>query len=149
MKPTHPVDPLGRSALLACCLTVFLAASGIHADDVTDADSILCTAMRVHECTASGGCQGGLPWDYNLPTFVEIDLRNQEMRTTEASGENRSTPIKNLEREDGFVYLQGVENGRAFSAVIATEPGLATFSIAADGLSLVVFGACTPVFPSS
>ena len=134
-----------RHGLILAGLAVCLLASAAWADDLTGADTFLCTGMQVHECTASGGCESGLPWDYNIPVFVEVDLVRQQLRTTEASGEDRSSPIRNLERDEGYIFLQGVENGRAFSAVIAVEPGLATFTIATDGTSFTVFGACTPV----
>jgi hypothetical protein len=147
MKLRLQRQAVGRSALLAGWLAVCLAASGAGADDLKDAEAFLCSAMKVDQCTPSSGCQSGLPWDYNLPAFVEIDLSNRELRTTEASGENRSTPIKNLQREEALVFLQGIENGRAYSAVIALEPGLVTFSIAADGQSIAVFGVCTPLSP--
>ena len=117
----------------------------LQADDLEGAEVILCGSTLVHHCTASGGCESDPPWDYNIPIFVEIDFTQRVIRTTDASHENRSTPLKNLERDDPFVFLQGVEQGRAFSAVIATDVGLATFSIAADGETISVFGACTPL----
>ena len=74
-----------------------------------------------------------------------MDLAAKTLSTTAASGENRSTPIKNLEREEGMIILQGYENGRAFSFVIAEEDGMASIAVARDGLSVAVFGACTPM----
>ena len=65
--------------------------------------------------------------------------------TTEASGENRSTPMLTLSREDGEIVIQGVQGGRAFSVVMNEEFGDASFAIAADGLTISAFAACTPV----
>src|SRR5438093_847135 len=65
------------------------------------------------------------------------------LRTTKASGENRSTPIKNLERADGSIFLQGVEKGRAFSFAIEEDTGFATIAVARRGRGVTVFGACT------
>lgn len=144
MRPKILRNPANSIRIIACWLAVCLGASVAGADNLKDAENYLCTGMQVFETTASGSCSSGPPWDYNLPSFVEIDLRDLMLRTTEASGENRSSPIKHLEREDGYVYLQGIENGRAYSAVIAVDAGLITFSIAADGRSIAVFGACTP-----
>ena len=90
-------------------------------------------------------CSNEPPWKLDIPQFIEVDLDERTLSTTEASGENRSTPIKNLEREEGLIILQGYEKGRAFSFVIAEEDGMASIAVARDGLNVAVFGACTPM----
>ena len=62
--------------------------------------------------------------------FIEIDFKAKRVSTTEASGENRATPIKNIKRADGMIYLQGAkrpETGRAACR------GAGTASAAGDG----------------
>ncbi len=39
--------------------------------------------------------------------------------------------------------LQGIEDGRVFGFVIDEESGVLTVSVARDGISVSVFGACT------
>lgn len=124
---------------------LLLAASPATADDVKSASVILCTSVQAARCWDDGDCEVGLPWSYNIPQFVEIDLTQKVMRTTKASGENRSTPIKNLERADGQLILQGVENGRAFSFVIQEETGDLSVAVALNGITTQIFGACTPI----
>ena len=58
---------------------------------------------------------------------------------------NRATPIKNLHREDGLIFLQGVEMGRAFSFVIQEETGDLSAAVAREDVTVSVFGACTPL----
>ena len=98
--------------------------------------------------TQLGECAGGPSWILNIPQFIEVDLNERTLSTTAASGELRSTRIKNLEREDGVIVVQGFEQGRAFSFLITEETGMASIAVARDGLGVVVFGACTPM-PSS
>ena len=81
----------------------------------------------------------------DAPKFIEIDLVSKSLRTTAASGENRATPVKNLERADGMIFLQGAEAGRAFSFVIAEATGMATIAVAKESGGVIIFGACTPV----
>ena len=69
-------------------------------------------------------------------------------RTTQASGLNRATAILHLQREGGQILLQGYENGRAFSFVIGEKTGLLSAAVAAEGLTVGVFGACTPIASS-
>ncbi len=126
-------------------VVVLANAPGAAADDLTAADSFLCSAAQATVCSADGSCTTEPPWKLDIPQFIEVDLEDKTLSTTEASGENRSTTIKNLEREEGLIVLQGYENGRAFSFVIAEEDGMASIAVARDGISVAVFGACTPM----
>jgi hypothetical protein len=102
-----------------------------HADNLSGKDRILCTAVQATICDAGGECEIGLPWLWNIPQFVEIDLEAKSLGTTKASGENRVTP--------------GIEAGRAFSFVIQEETGQLSAAIARQGITVSVFGACTPL----
>jgi hypothetical protein len=84
-----------------------------------------------------------MPWELDMPQFVVIDLKKKLLSTTKASGENRSTPINYLLRQDQEIILQGVEAGRAFSFIIDELTGLLTAAVARDGVSVAVYGACT------
>ena len=72
-----------------------------------------------------------------------VDTRNKTVSTTKASGQNRSSPIANVSRFGGRIFLQGIENDRAFSFIIEEDSGVLTATVAHDGLSISVFGACT------
>ena len=124
---------------------LLLGGSATRADDIRGAETILCTAAQSTQCFAEGDCLSKPPWELNIPQFIKVDLERRELRSTEASGENRSTPVKNLEREEGLLFLQGVERGRAFSFVIAEDDGFASIAVARDGVTVTVFGACTPM----
>jgi hypothetical protein len=132
-----------RGCFLA--MVVLLAATAAAADDLSGADRILCTSVQATRCSAEGDCVTGPPWNWNIPQFIEVDLDEKTLGTTEASGENRVTPIKNIEQVDGRIFLQGAERGRAFSFVIAEDTGRVTVAVATDGLAVTVFGACTPM----
>ena len=134
-----------RRATPLVALSLMLASSPSPADDLTGSSNILCTAVQATGCDADGECTTGPPWNWNIPQFVVVDLEQGELRTTKASEENRNTPIKNMERDDGQIFLQGVEGQRAFSLVIDEGSGTASFAVAMDGLAVVAFGACTPL----
>ena len=121
------------------------AAAKARADDLTGQDRLLCTAVQVTRCMEMGTCSSELPGNLNIPQFIEVDLKAKSFSTTKASGENRSTPIRSLQREDGLLVLQGFETGRAFSFVIHEESGMASVAVARDGLTVSIFGACTPL----
>jgi len=133
------------SKMMLLALVVLLPATVLMADDLTGAETILCSSAQVTICYTSGECENAPPWDLNIPDFVEIDLSKKLLRTTLASGENRSTPIKNLEREEGLLAMQGFEGGRAFSFVVNEKTGRLSVSVAREGISVTVFGSCTPI----
>lgn len=133
---------LALSVVVAFGLVIASAAS---AEDLTGADKILCAGVQATYCDTSGTCEIGMPWTWNMPHFIEIHLDDGMMQTTGAAPRPRQTPIRTLERADGEIYVQGMENGRAFSFVIDEVTGVASIAIAADGLTVSVFGACTPL----
>ena len=89
-------------------------------------------------------CESGPASTWNIPQFIQVDLTAKRLSTTKSSGQNRSTPIENLQKKEGAVYLQGVENGRAFSIRIDEASGEMSAAVARDGVVVAVFGMCTP-----
>ena len=135
-----------KSLSTAFSLGLILAAVPFAAaDDLTGQGTVLCSAVQVTVCGIDGECDSGLPWEWDVPQFVIIDLTKKTISTTEASGENRSSPLRHVERANGVIIVQGVENGRAFSAVLNEEFGDGAFSVALDGVTVSAFAACTPV----
>jgi len=124
---------------------MLLAAWAVCADDLTGADAFLCSAVQATQCKADGECTSGPPWNWQFPQFLEIDLKKGLMATTQASGDNRSTPILSSERTEGRILLQGRQLGRAFSMVVTEQTGVASVAIAAEGMTVTVFAACTPM----
>jgi len=134
-----------KSRLLLCVIVVLGMSGGAAAENLTGADRILCAGVQATYCDTSGACEVGMPWQWNMPEFVEIDFEAKTVSTTQAVERMRQTPIRTLERGNGEIYLQGVENARAFSFVIDEASGVASVAIATDGMTISVFAACTPV----
>jgi hypothetical protein len=125
---------------------ILLMASGVVlADDLKGESSLLCTVIQAARCGLDGECTAGPAWRLNIPQFLEVDVEAKTISTTRASGEDRSTELKTVEREDGLIILQGVENGRAFSMVIVEETGLASIAVALEEKAVMGSAACTPM----
>ena len=131
--------------VFALIVLLVVPAHWAWADDLTGENQILCAAVQATYCLEGGECAIDLPWNLNIPEFIEIDLTAKKLSTTAASGENRSTPIAHLTRENGLIVLQGFEMGRAFSFVITEETGRLAVAVAREGLTVAVFGSCTPL----
>ena len=133
------------SQLILGAMLAMFAAMPVAADDLTGADRFLCAPGEVTVCAMDGECTSGPPWEFNVPDFIEVDLEAGLLKTTEASEENRQTPITRIIREDGLIVLQGLEMGRAFSFNIEEASGTMTAVAARNGLFVGAFGVCTPL----
>ncbi len=127
--------------MLACLPLVFAASA--FADNLTKSDKLLCAAAEITVCFELDECYPVVAEEIDMPTFVVVDLKTKQLLTTKASQENRSTAVATVARENGRIYLQGIERGRAYSFVINEETGHLTVAVSRDGLSVSVFGACT------
>ena len=125
-------------------LLAMMTISPVIADSVKDAGRLLCVPGDVSHCVLGEGCGMDAPETENIPEFIEVDLKKKTLATTKASGQNRITPILSQARSDGYIYLQGVENGRTFGMVISESTGDLTFVVATDGETASMFGGCTP-----
>jgi len=132
------------AVLLTAALGSTVLTRAASADDLGGADRLLCASLTATRCTADG-CTTDRPGAWNIPQFIEIDLAKRLLKTTAASGQNRSTPIGTLTRSDGRISIQGMEGGRAFSFVIDEASGELNAAIATATGANVVFAACTPL----
>jgi hypothetical protein len=136
-----------RLAPIALAIAVLALALPTWADDITGSNLFLCTTGIAVECKEDGECQRAPVLTMNVPHFIEFDLENKTISTTEASQINRSTEIKHLERNDGLIALQGYEQGRVFSFSVTEQTGRMRMAVVSDDEVVVVFGVCTP-FPT-
>lgn len=120
-----------------------LAMGAAQADDVNGVSRMVCAAAQVQICIESDTCYASTPMELGVPDFVIIDMKKKTISTTKASNENRSTTFTTVGKEEGLIYLQGMESGRAFSFVIDEATGRLTVAVSRDGLAVSVFGACT------
>jgi hypothetical protein len=125
-------------------ILTFMMTSAVIADSIQGADRLLCVPGTVSHCVEGNGCSSELPESENIPDFIEVDFKKKTLSATKASGEDRKTPILSQARSGGYVFLQGVENGRTFSMVMSEITGDLTFVVATDGETASMFGECTP-----
>ena len=138
-----------KNRLRNCCFALLaastlVASSPVRADDLRGAQTFLCAAREVFACVAGDRCDRIEPEVLNIPDFLIVDLASKELRTTAASAENRVSPIASVTRESGLLFLQGTDNGRAWSFLVQEATGALTASVAREALSVSAFGVCTP-----
>ena len=129
----------------ACVLTIMYLPARATAEGLGEASAFLCSSTWAISCAADKVCETGLPTEWNIPQFVVADLEAKTLSTPETSSERRTTPIDLVRSEDGLIFIQGTELGRAFSMVVTEATGELSASITTKDLTIAVFGACTPL----
>jgi len=124
-------------------LAGLLLAGTAYADPLTGVNRFVCAASQVQICLERDTCYAASPWELDVPEFVVIDLDKNTISTTESSGDERSTEFSKATKDEGAIFLQGIEGGRAFSFVIDEATGYMSAAVARDGIVVSVFGACT------
>jgi hypothetical protein len=133
-------------AMRAFAALVGLAAAPVLvADNLQGADRLLCAPASINICPVGEACSSVRPEELNLPRFIVVDLQKKILSTTDASDRKRVTPVQTATEEGNLIYLQGTENGRAFSFIIDREGGQMTSAVARIDFNLSGFGACTPI----
>jgi hypothetical protein len=129
-----------------CLVSAGLLSSAAMADAMTGSNAFVCTGLSAARCQLdTGTCEVKAPWDLNLPDFLKLDLAAKRTGTTEASGHERYTTFRTMERANGLIVLQGVDGERAFSWMITEATGEGTMTISSPAAGLTVFTVCTPI----
>ena len=103
---------------------------------------MLCAVVAVSECTKDGACERSAPQEgNNLPGFVRVDVKAKLL--SDADGSGRKTEIKSSAIVDNQLMLQGAENGKAWTIVIASDTGIFGSSVVEDDGLFAIFGRCT------
>jgi hypothetical protein len=100
---------------------------------------LLCVPLSVTECGAEGGCQQGTPQSVNLPQFFRVDFKTMTIRAVE---EGRESAIKNVDRVNGKLILQGVQGQLGWTLIISEDMGQMSATIGGAGEGYLIFGTC-------
>ncbi|MGD9971714.1 MAG: hypothetical protein AB7S77_01510 [Desulfatirhabdiaceae bacterium] len=136
-------------------LTLSLGAPAVSgAGDFDGSKPLLISILRVNECTPDGSCRQISVEEANISQFFKIDFASKKIsRVGDNSGIPAST-IKQMERIDGKLFLQGAEDGYedlrdgvGWTIAISEDTGRVVLTASAENLAYVVFGACIPANP--
>jgi hypothetical protein len=103
---------------------------------------VLCAFTSASECDSTSGCEGTTAESLGLPQFFRIDFRNNVIAGVQG-GDGKKTSIRNFQRSDGKLMLQGIEI-RGWSIVISEQTGKMSLTASGDDEAFVLFGACIP-----
>ncbi len=134
----------------AIIISIFMITIPALAADFDGSKPLLCAVIDIVECGSGGKCQQVTAGDVGIPRFLRVNFKEKKITATQASGNKKSTTIKNSEHIDGKLILQGAEDGIegvrdgvGWSIAIAEDTGNMVLSASGDDVGFVVFGACT------
>jgi hypothetical protein len=105
---------------------------------------LLCAVTGTISCDARSDCIEGPAEAVNLPVFLKIDVQNKVAQSVRFGGEQRTSEILSMHKEDGSLVLLGVDQGAGWSTSIGTSDGKLTLSVSGAGIGYIAFGACIP-----
>lgn len=123
-----------------------------HAGDFDGSKPVLCSVVKVIECTPEGGCREVTPESVAVPQFLAIDFEKKIVSPAGKVEGDRSSAIKRMDRIGGKLILQGVDegiqdvrDGVGWTATISEETGRFVLTAAGDQEAFIVYGACLPL----
>lgn len=130
--------------IILTVLFIVITVGQACAGDFDGSKPLVCAVIETFECGPTGECLPGTAEDIGIPQFLKTNFKKKTISGTLKSGEVRTTTIKNMERSNGNLILQGVQNGKGWSVVIIEATGKMTVTASDGQVGFVVFGACTP-----
>ena len=126
--------------VILCFLIIPSATAAGSFDGSTE---LVCAAMQSAQCSYGADCINGTAEDIDFPTFIRINVKKNTITATEEYGRDAVTRIKQIIRTEGYLILQGVEQGRGWSLSLNQATGKMVMTASGDGEGFAVFGACT------
>ena len=140
-----------KSVVVSALLGVFALPFMSLASDYDGSKPLLCSIIKIMECTMMDGCQEVMAEEVNLPRFAEVNVGQKVIQTLKSGEFSRSSAIKRIEVVDNKLILQGAEEGRkdvrdgfGWTMAIMQDTGHMVMTASGDHVGNVIFGACTP-----
>lgn len=125
-------------------IALLIASTTMAAAALDGSAPVLCAVTSTVSCDAQGDCIEGPAGAVNLPVFLKIDVQNKVAQSVRVGGEQRTSEILSMRKEDGSLVLLGVDQGAGWSMTIGESGGQSILSVSSAGVGYIAFGACIP-----
>jgi len=99
---------------------------------------MLCAVHQLMDCEADN-CERTSPEEAQVPPFVRIDVQKRLLSSVDGA---RTSPISQMNRTNGRLMLQGMQNQRVWGIVINEQSGRMWATLGEDDGAIVLSGAC-------
>jgi len=133
-----------RSISHALAWASVAVATGVSAAGFDGSSNLICAANNVVACTKSSVCVQGEASSFELPVFMYVDFKGKVVKArTEGDAKQVESPIRNYQKSNTQLILQGIENGHGWGMSIDQAGGRMTTTVSGESTSFMIFGACT------
>lgn len=129
------------ASLLAA--TPVVASEASAKNKIDGSNDMVCAIIEVVGCTEGRGCIQDSAKGFDLPELIILDAKKKVLRATYESGQKAVSPVKNFEKSNKKLILQGVENGHGWNIAIDSTNGHMSGATVGEIASFLVFGTCT------
>jgi hypothetical protein len=113
--------------------------SAVPAAPLDGSAPMLCALSSVMECGRKGDCERSSSEEAGIPAFIRVNVPQRLLSSLDGA---RTSPIVNVQRSNGQLMIQGMQNERVWGAVIDEESGrMSATAGEADG-AFVLIGTC-------
>lgn len=128
--------PAAALVAISCLLPAAPPPSAAPLDSSTP---LLCALNSVQECARRGNCERTNTDEAEIPAFVQINLPKKILSSVDGK---RTSPITSVNRANGRLMIQGMQNERVWGAVVDEETGLMSATVSEAEGAIVITGAC-------
>ena len=105
---------------------------------------LLCALHTSDVCIPVQGCTHGNAEAANVPRFVRMNFKKDEIEILDEARRGEITKIRARSSSEGRTMIQGIEGPRGWTVSIDQATGELTRAATGDELGFVVFGTCIP-----
>ena len=113
--------------------------SAVPAAPLDGSAPMLCALTSVVECSRRGDCERSTAEDAAVPPFVRINVQQRLLSSVDGG---RTSPIASVQRANGRLMMQGMQNARVWGAVIDEQTGQMSATVGEDDGAIVISGVC-------
>ena len=100
---------------------------------------MLCALSSVFECTRKGECERINAEEAGIPAFIRVNVPQRLLSSVDGA---RTSPIVNVQRANGQLMIQGMQNERVWGAAIDEESGRMSATAGEAEGAFVLVGNC-------
>ena|SRR6185436_11101845 len=125
-------------------IAIGMAPAGASAAGFDGSSNLICAANNVVACTKGSICIQGEASTFDLPVFMYVDFKAKVVKArTEGDAKQVESPIRNFQKSNTQLILQGIENGHGWGISVDQAGGRMTTTVSGESSSFMIFGACT------
>lgn len=131
-------------ATASAAIAIAMAPAGAFAAGFDGSANLICAANNVVACSKSSVCVQGEASTFDLPVFMYVDFKAKVVKArTEGDAKQVESPIKNFQKSNTQLILQGIENGHGWGISIDQTGGRMTTTVSGEASNFMIFGSCT------